>query len=40
MGLDLGYVINPTSKGKIQGHEYIYFKNKNEIHRTKTKIYT
>lgn len=35
MGLVLSYVMNPTSKGKIQGHEYIHFKNKNEILRTK-----
>lgn len=40
MGLVLRYVMNPTSKGKIQGYEYIHFKNKNEIHRTETKIYT
>lgn len=40
MGLVLRYVLNPTSKGKIQGREYTYFKNKNEIHRTMTKIYT
>lgn len=38
MGLVLRYVINPTSEGKIQGHECIYFKNKNEIHRRQTYI--
>lgn len=35
MGLGLRYAMNPTSKREIQGHEYIHFKNKNEIHRTK-----
>ena len=35
MGLVLRYAMNPTSKGKIQGHEYIHFKNKNEILTTK-----
>lgn len=35
MGLAWRYVMNPTSEGKTQGHEYIHLKNTNEIHRTK-----